>query len=106
LGGAQLGFLGALAGLVFGELFSRVHVAKRWMSRCNVLPAGRSDAKLLAQDGDDRACLHLADTGQPQEALLEILAVFRVAPPRAGVAAVVADDRFAERLSSARHVAR
>ena len=64
--------VGALLRLVGLERLGRVDVAERRMLRRDVLPARRSDAEPLAEDGDERARLHRPDTGEVEQAPLEV----------------------------------
>jgi hypothetical protein len=73
------------------------------MARSDVLPARRLDPEALAQDRDQRPCLHLADSGQVEKALLEVVAVARLVPDAGGVAFVVHCDGGTELLRPHRH---
>src|SRR4051794_2105498 len=73
------------------------------MARSDLLPARRLDAEALAQDRDERSCLHRADSGQVEKALLEVPAVARLVPDASGVPLVVRSDGGAELLRPHRH---
>src|SRR6188472_2804935 len=98
LGRSVRGLAGALGRLIVGERLRRIDVAKALVQRRKLLPPGRPDAEALRDHADDRARLHLADTGERQQALLEFRTVAGAVPDRRHVAVILARDRGAELL--------